>query len=224
MAKILIVDDDPRIVQLLEDVLQRDYLTVFAHDGRGALHQLVAERPDLVLLDLRMPDMDGSVLLPRIRALSSVPIIVLSGRADQSDRVPALRHGADDFIAKPFELEDLLTRIATVLRRCARVPVETGVITVGNLVISPVHGTVTVGGQPVQVTPTEWRILTALAIAQGETLSHANLSLAAYGYAAQAETQRAIYTHVLHLRLKLLTASPDAPRIMGLHRAGYMLA
>jgi len=222
VAKILIVDDDPAIVRLLEEVLQRDHLTCFAQDGLAAQHQVVLEQPDLVLLDLRMPDMDGSVLLPRLRALTNAAIIVLSGRDSQADRVTALRAGADDFVAKPFELDDLTARIEAVLRRSRRVPLASRVLTVGNLVISPVHGTVTVGGTLTHVTPIEWRILTALAVAHGEVLSYASLSQAAYHY-VDDEAHRLITTHVMHLRHKLRRASPDAPQILGRRGIGFEL-
>jgi len=176
--KILIVDDDAAIRDMLTAALEERFQIVIAGDARAAEYQLATEQPDLVLLDLVLPDMDGLLLIYRIRATGSgVPIIVLSARHNQTDRCIALKAGADDFIDKPFDLDDLDARVDAVLRRCAREQVESlpGPAQFGALRISATRG-VRMGSRVLHLSPNEHTVLTALATAGGRVVSRAALA------------------------------------------------
>lgn len=219
MPTILVVDDDRNLVATLELALSR-YTVVNASDGEAALHQIAQEKPDLVLMDLMLAGMDGAALLPRIREVSTVPIIVLSGRAAQSDVVPALRQGADDFVEKPFELDDLEARIEAVLRRAKRVPVPTVPWQTGPLSVSDAHGTV-INGVTLHVTPTEQHLLALLVEHTGETLSQKYLAQRLWGF-DDARTSHMVDVHVMRLRERL-SRVPNAPTIVNVRGAGFKI-
>src|SRR5215207_6246041 len=163
-ATILLIEDDADTARSLTKALENSGYRITAVDTGGEAEALIAHvRPDLILLDLMLPDTDGLVLTTRLKAQTNAPIIICSARTEQVDRVLGLKLGADDFVAKPFDLDELEARIEAVLRRAARareVPVQPAdQIRVGELLIAQARGSVTLRGQPVHLTPTEYRLL-----------------------------------------------------------------
>lgn len=221
MAKILIIDDDRATVDLLRAALSR-YATVWATDGQAALHQVAAEHPDLVMLDLRMAGMDGAVLLPKIREISNVPVIVLSARHEQQDIVQAFKAGADDFVSKPFDLDDLEARVEAVLRRCTPLPIApAGEIQVGVLTVSQRRRAAIVDGHVIRLTPTELGLLTILANSVGRFVDRRTLAQDVWGY-EDAGAAHQIEAHIGRLRSKL-RQRPECPTIIYQRGGGYML-
>jgi two-component system KDP operon response regulator KdpE len=163
--KVLIADDDAQLVRALSVTLAaRGYDVVTAKDGRAAIDAVITERPDLVLLDLGMPRLDGIGVLEGIRGWSQVPVLVLSGRTDSSDKVDALDAGADDYVTKPFQMDELLARLRALGRRRVPTGVDTvPTIRIGDLVVDLVAKQVTpASGPAIRLTPTEWRLLEVL--------------------------------------------------------------
>ncbi|MBT1682101.1 response regulator [Curtobacterium flaccumfaciens] len=162
--KVLIADDDAQLVRALSVTLSaRGYDVVTARDGREAIDAVITERPDLVLLDLGMPRLDGIGVLEGVRAWSQVPVLVLSARTDSSDKVDALDAGADDYVTKPFQMDELLARLRALGRRRVVASEETPTIAIGPLLVDLVAKQVTPAeGPAIRLTPTEWRLLEVL--------------------------------------------------------------
>ncbi|OII33934.1 DNA-binding response regulator [Curtobacterium sp. MMLR14_010] len=162
--KVLIADDDPQLVRALGVTLSaRGYDVVTARDGRAAIDAVITERPDLVMLDLGMPRLDGIGVLQGLRAWTQVPVLVLSGRTDSADKVDALDAGADDYVTKPFQMDELLARLRALGRRRVVASEETPSIAIGPLLVDLVAKQVTPAeGPAVRLTPTEWRLLEVL--------------------------------------------------------------
>ncbi|WP_267420137.1 MULTISPECIES: response regulator [unclassified Curtobacterium] len=162
--KVLIADDDPQLVRALGVTLTaRGYDVVTARDGRAAIDAVITERPDIVMLDLGMPRLDGIGVLQGIRAWSQVPVLVLSGRTDSADKVDALDAGADDYVTKPFQMDELLARLRALGRRRVVATEETPSIAIGPLLVDLVAKQVTsTEGPAIRLTPTEWRLLEVL--------------------------------------------------------------
>ncbi|MCY1693398.1 response regulator [Curtobacterium sp. SL109] len=162
--KVLIADDDPQLVRALGVTLTaRGYDVVTARDGRAAIDAVITERPDIVMLDLGMPRLDGIGVLQGIRAWTQVPVLVLSGRTDSADKVNALDAGADDYVTKPFQMDELLARLRALGRRRVVASEETPSIAIGPLLVDLVAKQVTsTEGPAIRLTPTEWRLLEVL--------------------------------------------------------------
>lgn len=173
--KVLIVDDEIAIQRFLRVALNgQGFIVSVASTGQGALETLAIERPDLMILDLGLPDMDGVEVTRRLREWSKVPLIILSVREQEVDKIAALDAGADDYLTKPFGMGELLARIRTVMRRQAPGFSEP-VISIGGLVVDLANHLVTVSGEEVQLTPTEYGILRALIIHAGKVLTNRQL-------------------------------------------------
>jgi two-component system KDP operon response regulator KdpE len=224
---VLVVEDDPNIVDLIRSNLAvRGFDTVVSTDGLRALRLLETESPDMVLLDLMLPEVDGFDLCRQIRERSSVAIIVVSARGGERDKVTALNVGADDYMTKPFSIEELLARINATLRRtrpAAAQPAEQSpeIITVADLVIDLTSQQVTRAGQPVHLTPTEFALLRELALNKGKLLSHAHLLRRVWGRGYETETE---YVRVYVRRLRAKLEGNGAPLILTQPRAGYRIA
>jgi len=203
MTFVLAVDDDPGILRTLRINLRaRDYEVETAGDGRSAL-QIMAERePDVVLLDLGLPDVGGVAVIRRIRATSSVPIVVLSARHESDDKVEALDAGADDFVTKPFGMEELLARLRAALRRGGTAPAPAERVTIGDLVLDVDDGTATKNGAEVHLTPTEWRIVAALLRRRGRLVRQSELLREVWGPAYERETHY-LRVYLAQIRRKL---------------------
>jgi len=225
-TRALVVEDDPNIVDLIRSNLAvRGFDTVVSTDGSRALRLLETESPDIVLLDLMLPEIDGFELCRLIRERSSVAIIVVSARGGERDKVSALNVGADDYMTKPFSIEELLARINATLRRTR--PAITAVaesapevITIADLTIDLTGQQVNRGGQPVHLTPTEFALLRELALNRGKLLSHAHLLRRVWGRGYETETEY-LRVYVRRLRAKLETTG--APLIVTQPRAGYRI-
>ncbi len=224
MQTILVVDDEPRIAQLARDYLEHaGFAVLAAGDGHGALATAHARRPDLVVLDLGLPGMDGLDVARALRRESDVPIIMLTARDDELDRVLGLELGADDYVTKPFSPRELVARVRAVLRRAERAQVPTDVIRVGDLVMDVARMRVEVAGRPVELTATEFQLLTALARQPGRIFTRAQLLDAVHGVAFESY-ERAIDTHIKNLRRKV-EPEPRQPRyILTVYGVGYRLA
>ncbi|GIF22188.1 two-component system KDP operon response regulator KdpE [Actinoplanes tereljensis] len=207
MTRILVVDDDPQILRALRINLRaRQYDVDVAADGAGALHAAAAHPPDLVVLDLGLPDMDGAEVIRGLRGWTAVPIIVLSGRAEGTDKVAALDAGADDYVTKPFGVDELLARIRAVTRRAQ--PATAGaVITLGRYTIDLGDHTIT----PEQrLTPTEWQLLEQLLRNPGKLITQRQLLKEVWGpqYGTESNYLR---QYMARLRRKL-EDDPTRPR------------
>lgn len=180
--KLLVVDDDPAIRRLLARTLDRaGYTVVEADDARAALAALAIDKPDLVLLDLGLPDRDGLELLPTLARAPGPAVIVLTARDATDEKVAALDLGADDYITKPFDTEELLARVRASLRRAARASSERTVIHFGDAVIDLVMRRVTRAGEDIRLPPKEYGLLAELARHPGRVLTHAHLLRAVWG-------------------------------------------
>ncbi len=225
-TRALVVEDDPNIVDLIRSNLSvRGFDTVVSTDGMRALKLLETEAPDIVLLDLMLPEVDGFELCQQIRERSSVAIIVVSARGGERDKVTALNVGADDYMTTPFSIEELLARITATLRRtrpAATPDTAPLTITIGELVIDLSMQQVSVAGRPVHLTPTEFALLRELAINRGKLLTHAHLLRRVWGHGYETETEY-VRVYVRRLRAKL-ESEGGAPLILTQPRAGYRIA
>jgi DNA-binding response OmpR family regulator len=226
-ATILLVEDDADTARALRAALEGSgYRASVVETGAEARQIIEHLQPDLILLDLMLPDTDGLLLTTALKALTSAPIIICSARQEQVDRVLGLKLGADDFVAKPFDLDELEARIEAVLRRAARnrgAVAPTDQIRVGELVIARARGTVTLGDTLVHLTPTEYRLLVALSTHLDEVLSREALGQIVWGY-QDLGTGHLIDVHIGRLRLKLRKASRTAPVIMTVRGRGYTIS
>jgi two-component system, OmpR family, KDP operon response regulator KdpE len=211
MTFVLVVDDDPAMRRTLSINLRaRDYEVETAGDGRSAL-QVVDERmPDVVLLDLGLPDLDGIAVLRQLRSFTQVPVIVVSARTESDDKVEALDLGADDFITKPFSLEELLARVRATSRRVGREEPDL-VVEVGDLRLDVTDSRAARGGEEVHLTPTEWRIVDVLARRRGRLVRQAELLRAVWGPAYDTQTNY-LRVHMASIRRKL-EADPSHPSL-----------
>ncbi len=211
MTVVLAVDDDAAILRTLGIAMRaRGYEVETVADGRSALQSLTERVPDVVLLDLGLPDLDGTEVLRRIRETSQVPVVVLSARHESDDKVEALDLGADDYVTKPFGMEELLARVRASLRRAA--PSRAPVVTVGDLVLDVEDRRATRAGEPVHLTPTEWKIVEVLARAEGRLVRQTSLLTEVWGPTYERETHY-LRVYLAQLRRKL-EDDPAHPRML----------
>lgn len=204
---VLVVEDDGETrAALVRELGRRGYRVDEAPDGRSALLLWEARRPDVVLLDLGLPDMDGIDLISRIRRDAATPIVILSGRYDEHEKVDALDRGADDYVTKPFGVDELNARLRVALRRSAGPDADgRGRIEVGPLVLDASRHQVLVHGQQLELTPREFEILRVLLAHAGRIVTKGRLLRSVWGTAYQAENSY-VYVHVSQLRRKLAAA------------------
>ena len=206
----LVVDDDDDIRQLVGELLRRaGYGVHEAANGRDALRTFHAERPDLVLLDVSMPELDGWQTLERIRELSDVPVLMLTAKAAEADRVRGLRGGADDYVAKPFAKDELLARVEALLRRARPRAEESTAYSDALVSVDFVQRTVSVRGQEVALTPLEYNLLAAFVRHPNQVLGHDQLLELAWGDSGDVSRDQ-VKLYVGYLRRKL-GAGDDAP-------------
>ncbi len=221
----LLVEDDARLAALTRDYLEGHGVVVtVASDGRRGLAEALARRYDVVLLDLMLPELPGLEVCRELRARSDVPVIVLTARGEEADRVMGLELGADDYLAKPFSPRELLARIRAVVRRArGQAGPALAVVRVGQLVVDPAARTATYRGEALLLTSYEFSMLKALAERAGRVLSREQLLEIAKG-TAEESFDRSIDVHVSRLRHKL-GDDPRRPRLLKTVRgAGYVLA
>lgn len=226
-TKILVVDDAPEMTAFLERVLTKDgYEVAVAQDAREGLRLVHQFRPDLILLDVMMPEVDGWEMLRRLREFSSAPVIMLTALGSTDNKVYGLDIGADDYVTKPFELQELRARIRSTLRRAAEGQAgqdQRFSFDGGRLVIDPVSRKVFVNGQEVVLTPTEYRLLLYLACNAGQVLSYDQILDHVWG-TGFGESPANVKVYIRRLRGKL-EADPRNPRYILTHWGmGYSLA
>jgi two-component system KDP operon response regulator KdpE len=224
--RILIVDDEMSILKFVRSNLEdRGYAVTGATNGEEALHTIERELPDLIILDVMMPKMDGFEVCRQLREWSQVPIIMLSARGDEKDKVKCLDLGADDYIVKPFGANELMARVSAVLRRTktAGISVTKSIITSGDLIINFAKRQVTRAGMEVKLTPTEYALLQELALNSGKVLTHTQLLNRVWGPEYRDERE---YLHVFVRRLRAkLESDPNHPRyILTVSGVGYQFA
>jgi DNA-binding response OmpR family regulator len=222
-ARILVVDDDDDIRALVGTLLERTGATVKdAANGRDGLREFHAWRPDLVVLDINMPELDGWSVLERIRDMSDVPVIMLTARGDELERVRGLQAGADDYVVKPFGKQELVARVQALLRRAARTPGEPAAETYADsyLMLDWAQARVTVGGREIQLTPLEFRLLSTFVRHPRQVLSRDQLLELVWGDAFGVGGDQ-VKLYVGYLRRKLDPESPDSVPIETVRGFGY---
>jgi two-component system, OmpR family, KDP operon response regulator KdpE len=209
--RVLVVDDEPQIRRALRTALTgHGYEVELAEEGEAALTSLAARLPDLVVLDLVMPGVDGFEVLRQLRGWSKVPVVVLSARGQERDKVEALDLGADDYLTKPFGMEELLARVRAVLRRAGRP--EEPTLAVGDVVVDLARHVVTKGGAEVHLTKTEYELLRVLATNLDKVLTHRQLLERVWGgYAAENAQQLRVYVNYLRRKLE---DDPTRPKLL----------
>jgi DNA-binding response OmpR family regulator len=214
VATILVVEDERKLRELLRSYFERDGLSVLsAGTGAEALSMAAESRPDLVVLDLGLPDIGGDAVATELRELSNVPIVMLTARAEESDRIRGLQLGADDYVTKPFSPRELVLRVRAVLRRTGREVVESQrSYGAGAIVIDEPTRSVTVDGREVELTPTEWGMLLALSAAPGRVFSRAELINRVRGHEFDGY-ERSVDSHIKNLRRKV-EADPRKPVVV----------
>jgi two-component system, OmpR family, KDP operon response regulator KdpE len=206
---LVIEDDDETRRVVVRELGLRGFVVEEAPDGRTALRRWEARRPDLVLLDLGLPDMDGLQVIRRIRKEASTPIVILSGRYEEREKVEALERGADDYVTKPFGVDELNARLRVALRHAAGPAADQGgVIVLGPLELDVPRHVVRVGGERVDLTPREFEILRVLLTHAGRLVTKGRLLRSVWGEAYQGEDSY-VWVHVSQLRRKLAAADPD---------------
>ena len=222
MATVLIVDDDPKIRELLRLYVEREgHRAAFAADGPEALVVAAQSNPDLVLLDVMLPGLDGFEVCRQLRELSDVPVVLLTARSGDSDKVVGLDIGADDYVVKPFSPRELMARVRVQLRRRRPPTKEEPVLAADGLTLDPNAVEVTLGGRPISITPAEFRILHALMRRAGRVFSRDELIGALHGDDDPGIIDRTIDVHLGRLRRKL-GDDAAAPRFIGTVRTiGY---
>jgi DNA-binding response OmpR family regulator len=221
--KILIVDDEQHIIDLAKMYIEQEgYKTDYANDGKLALKKILDDTPALVVLDLMLPGLDGWEVCRRVRAESDVPIVMLTARSDDIDKIVGLELGADDYLTKPFNPRELIARIKAILRRTDRKPTPDNpksLIRLGNLTIEPEKRRVTVDDVPIDLRMKEFDLLLTLAESPGMVFSREKLLNIVWGYDFAGET-RTVDVHVAHLRHKLAGMQASIETVWGV---GYKL-
>lgn len=211
--RVLVVDDEPQILRFLKPSLgAAGFDVVTAATGAEALKAAATLAPDVILLDLGLPDMDGKDVIAQLRTWSKVPIVVLSARDREAEKIAAFDLGADDYVNKPFGIGELMARLRAALRHAGSTTLDATQIVVGSLVINiPAHS-VTLSGQPVRLTPKEFVLLAVLARHAGKVMTHRQILIAVWG-PAHAEDLQYLRVLVGQLRQKL-KLSPETPELI----------
>ncbi len=224
MKTILIVDDEPKIVQLARDYLEHAGFTVLtASDGKSALVSVRTHQPDLIVLDLGLPQLDGLDVTRSIRKDSNVPIIMLTARAEETDKLIGLELGADDYITKPFSPKELVARVRTVLRRTETTDTTAEIIRAVDLTLDVPRMKLTRADETIELTPTEFQLLAALAHQPGRIFTRAQLLDAVRGVAFESY-ERAIDAHIKNIRHKIEPNSREPRYILTVYGVGYKFA
>ena len=219
--KILVVDDELDIVKVVRAYLeQASFRVITASDGQQALAVFRHEQPDLIVLDLNLPKLDGLDVCRAIRRDSNVPIIMLTARVEETDRLIGLEIGADDYIVKPFSPREVVARVRTVLRRAAPIAEQAASIKFGALTIDPIKHEVQLHNRSIDLTPSEFNILLAMASQPGRAFSRMELLDAAQGESYEGY-ERSIDVHIKNLRQKLGDEPRDPTYILTVYGVGY---
>ena len=223
MKTILVVDDEPKIVKLVRDYLERAGFGVrVAADGKSALSLARSEKPDMVILDLGLPQLDGLDVTRELRKVSNVPVIMLTGRSEESDKLIGLELGADDYITKPFSPKELVARVRVVFRRMENVSsASQEILHVADLTLDLPRMRVSAEGREIEeLTPTEFSLLAEMARYPGRVFTRAQLLDAVHGVAFESY-ERAIDAHVKNIRHKIEPNPPEPRYLLTVYGVGY---
>jgi len=224
MKTVLVVDDERQIAQIARDYLEHaGFAVITAADGRKALDLARARKPDLIVLDLALPTMDGLDVARELRSGSSVPIIMLTARVEESDRLAGLELGADDYVTKPFSPRELVARVRAVLRRSDLGSARRDVFEAADLIFDVPKVRLTRGGRPIDLTGTEFELLTMLARQPGRVFTRAQLLDAIHGADVDA-FERAIDTHIKNIRRKIEPDTRSPTYVLTVYGIGYKFA
>jgi DNA-binding response OmpR family regulator len=221
MTTVLVVEDEMKIARLVRDYLEHaGFEVVVTGDGDSAISSARGSRPDLVVLDLGLPGRDGLDVARELRRTSHVPIVILTARGDESDRIVGLEIGADDYVVKPFSPKELVARIRAVLRRATSAEASPEVLRIGDIDVDVPRMRVWRAGSPVDLTSTEFQLLATVARQPGRVFTRSQLLDAIHGVAFESY-ERAIDAHVKNIRKKL-EPEPSRPRyLLTVHGVGY---
>ena len=224
MSTVLVVEDELRIARLVRDYLEHaGFQVLVAGDGDAAVSSVRGSRPDLVVLDLGLPRRDGLDVIRELRRTTNVPIVVLTARAEEADRIVGLELGADDYVTKPFSPKELVARVRAVMRRTAAHGPTQEILRAADVEVDLPRMRVTVGDRRVELTPTEFQLLATLVREPGRVFTRAQLLDAVRGVAIESY-ERAIDAHVKNIRRKI-EPTPGKPRyVLTVHGAGYRFA
>ena len=224
--RILVVDDDKKIVRLIRSYLeQAGFRVLTAEDGETALHSIRSERPDLVVLDLMLPGRDGWDVTRIVRGdkdLAGIPIIMLTARVEDTDKIVGLELGADDYVPKPFNPRELVARVRAVLRRAAGAPATPTIVQIGDLMMDIDRHSVTFRDQSVELTPSEFALLRVLMESPGRAFTRTDLIEKGLGYAYEG-MERTVDSHVKNLRKKIEVQAGQPGYIETVYGVGYRL-
>jgi DNA-binding response OmpR family regulator len=221
MSKVLVVDDDPGIVKLVRGYLEQvGYEVAVAYDGKKAMQIARNQKPDLVILDLMLPEMDGWDVCRALRKESAVPIIMLTARVEESDKLIGLELGADDYVTKPFSPRELVARVRSVLRRAEVAPARPERLSRANITVDLSRHLVEVRGETVDLTPTEFDLLATLMEDPGRAFTRSQLLEAVQGYAYDGY-ERTIDVHIKNLRQKIEEDARNPQRVKTVYGIGY---
>ena len=224
MTTVLVVEDEIEIARVVRDYLDKaGFEVIVVGDGGSAIASVRSAKPDLLVLDLGLPGRDGLDVAREIRRWSNTPIVMLTARGDETDRVVGLELGADDYVVKPFSPKELVARIRAVLRRTRAAERGAEVLRAADVVIDTGKMRVTVAGRPVELTPTEFQLLSTLVAEPGRVFTRGQLLDAVHGMAIESY-ERAIDAHVKNIRRKI-EPEPGSPRyLLTVHGVGYRFA
>ncbi len=222
MKTVLVVDDEPKITKLVRDYLERaGFGVLVAADGKTALARARSDKPDCIILDLGLPQMDGLDVTRELRKLSNVPIIMLTARSEESDKLIGLELGADDYITKPFSPKELVARVRVIFRRMESFATASEVIHAADLTLDLPRMRVSAAEREIEeLTPTEFTILTEMARSPGRIFTRAQLLDAAHGVAFESY-ERAIDAHIKNIRHKIEPDPPEPRYIITVYGVGY---
>ena len=225
MKTILVVDDEPKITQLVRDYLERaGFGVLIAHDGKKALSLAKTEKPDAVILDLGLPQLDGLDFTREFRRTSNAPIIMLTARSDESDKLIGLELGADDYMTKPFSPKELVARVRVVFRRIENASMGSEMIRIADLTLDVPRMRVTAEKREIEeLTPTEFELLATLARQPGRVFTRAQLLDAIHGVAFESY-ERAIDAHIKNTRRKIEVHAGEPKYILTVYGVGYKFA
>ncbi|WP_316863231.1 response regulator transcription factor [uncultured Cohaesibacter sp.] len=223
MISVLLVDDDTGLTTLLKEYLiEEDFTVHTAEDGRTALQTISKNIIDIIVLDIMMPKMNGIELLQRIRKTSSVPVLMLTAKGDDADRIAGLNLGADDYVTKPCSPGELLARLRAIMRRVERMNSPAETLQIGNLVIHPGQRIAEWNSKPLELTGTEFNLLEVLARSAGQLISKQDISKQAFGRPLTAYDRR-IDVHISSVRQKLGKRADGQSWIQSVRGQGYQL-
>ena len=222
MKTILVVDDEPKIVKLVQDYLERVGFTVqVAGDGKTALSLARTEKPDLMILDLGLPRLDGLDVTRELRKVSNIPVIMLTARSEESDKLIGLELGADDYVTKPFSPKELVARVRVVLRRMENKTIAPEVLHAADLTLDLPRMQVSAEAREIQeLTPTEFALLAEMARYPGRVFTRAQLLEAIHGVAFESY-ERAIDAHIKNIRHKIEPSPPEPQYVLTVYGIGY---